>query len=59
MAPSVRPARSYSGGTCRIAWIVASVIAGNDPTIATNTTARSVAPNQTTARGTHATNGVI
>ena len=32
-APSVRPARSYSGGTCRIAWSVASAIAGNDPTI--------------------------
>ena len=39
--------------------MVASVIAGNDPTIVTNTTARSLTPNQTTARGTHATNGVI
>src|SRR5437016_1609400 len=38
---------------------VARVIEGNDPTIATNTTARSVAPNQITASGTHATNGVI
>src|SRR5262245_15418894 len=34
-------------------------MAGNEPTIVTNTTARSVVPNQITARGTHATNGVI
>ena len=53
----MRPARSYIGGTCRIACKVASVIAGNEPTMATNTTARSVTPNQITASGTHATNG--
>src|SRR5436190_1864150 len=34
-------------------------MAGNEPTIVTKTTARSVAPNQITASGTHATNGVI
>ena len=38
---------------------MASVTAGNEPAIATNTTARSVTPNQITARGTQATNGVI
>ena len=59
VAPSVRPARTYSGGTWRIPCSVASVTAGNDPAIATNTTARSVTPNQITASGTHATNGVI
>ena len=37
--------------------MVASVTDGNDPTIATNTTARSVEPNQITASGTQATNG--
>ena len=39
--------------------IIARVMAGNEPTIATNTTARSATPNHTTASGTHATNGVI
>src|SRR5206468_11994415 len=34
-------------------------MAGNEPTIVTNTTARSDVPNQITARGTQATNGVI
>ncbi len=39
--------------------MVANVIEGNAPTTVTNTTARSVAPNQITAIGSHATNGVI
>src|SRR5215208_499814 len=47
------------GGTWRIAAIVARVIDGNEPTTVTKTTARSVAPNQMTASGTHATNGTI
>jgi hypothetical protein len=35
------------------------VTEGNEPTIATNTTARSLDPNQITASGTQATKGVI
>ena len=45
-APSVLPARTSSGDTCRKLEIVASVTDGKAPTTATNTTARSLNPNQ-------------